>query len=156
MVGADGTIYMGASTTDKNISSSLYAIHPDGTQKWRYELGIGTNIPYISPALSRDGNILIGNRGTDGSVHMVDRSSGRQLWRRKSPNGGANGGISVGQNGVIYSALSGANGFARTTQDGVNLSPNLGKGNTAAAVYPAIDAQGNVYVAFSEGVVALR
>lgn len=63
MVGADGTIYMGASTTDKNISSSLYAIHPDGTQKWRYELGIGTNIPYISPALSRDGNILIGNRG---------------------------------------------------------------------------------------------
>ena len=50
MVGADGTIYMGASTTDKNISSSLYAIHPDGTQKWRYELGIGTNIPYISPA----------------------------------------------------------------------------------------------------------
>ena len=52
MVGADGTIYMGASTTDKNISSSLYAIHPDGTQKWRYELGIGTNIPYISPALS--------------------------------------------------------------------------------------------------------
>ena len=25
-----------------------------------------------------------------------------------------------------------------------------GKGNTAAAVYPAIDAQGNVYVAFSE------
>ena len=57
MVGADGTIYMGASTTDKNISSSLYAIHPDGTQKWRYELGIGTNIPYISPALSRDGNI---------------------------------------------------------------------------------------------------
>ena len=83
MVGADGTIYMGASTTDKNISSSLYAIHPDGTQKWRYELGIGTNIPYISPALSRDGNILIGNRGTDGSVHMVDRSSGRQLWRRK-------------------------------------------------------------------------
>ena len=154
MVGADGTIYMGASTTDKNISSSLYAIHPDGTQKWRYELGIGTNIPYISPALSRDGNILIGNRGTDGSVHMVDRSSGRQFWRRKSPNGGANGGISVGQNGVIYSALSGANGFARTTQDGVNLSPNLGKGNTAAAVYPAIDAQGNVYVAFSEGVVA--
>ena len=36
----------------------------------------------------------------------------------------------------------------------MNLSPNLGKGNTAAAVYPAIDAQGNVYVAFSEGVVA--
>lgn len=62
MVDADGTIYIGSSTTNKNISSSLYAIHPDGTQKWRYEIGIGTNIPYISPALARDGNILIGNR----------------------------------------------------------------------------------------------
>lgn len=154
MVGADGMIYIGASTTNKNISSSLYAIYPDGSQKWRYELGIGTNIPYISPALARDGNILIGNRGTDGSVHKVDRSSGSLLWRRKSPNGGANGGISVDQNGIIYSALSGANGFARTTEDGMNLSPNLGKGNSASAIYPAIDAQGNIYVAFSEGVIA--
>lgn len=95
MVDKDGTIYIGASTEDGNLSSSLYAINPDGTMKWRYELGTGTTIPYLSPVKSPDGNIIIGNRGTLGSVHKVNVSNGSQIWRTKSPNGGANAGLAV-------------------------------------------------------------
>lgn len=154
MVDKDGTIYIGASTEDDNLSSSLYAINSDGTMKWRYELGTGTTIPYLSPVKCPDGNIIIGNRGTLGSVHKVNVSNGTQIWRTKSPNGGANAGLAVDATGTVYCGLSGANGFSRTTTDGKNLSPNLGKGNTAGATLPAIDENGNIYVAFSEGVIA--
>lgn len=154
MVDNDGTIYIGAHTDDGNLSSSLYAINPDGTMKWRYELGTGTTIPYLSPVKCPDGNIVIGNRGTNGSVHKVDVLNGTQIWRTKSPNGGANAGLAVDAMGVIYCGLSSANGFSRTTTDGKNLSPNLGKGYTAGATLPAIDSDGNIYVAFSEGIIA--
>lgn len=154
MVDYDGTIYIGASTSDKNIGSSLYAINPDGSKKWRYDLGTGTTIPYLSPVKAQDGNIIIGNRGTLGSVHKVNFLNGQQIWRTKSPNGGANAGLAVDANGVIYCGLSGSNGFSRTETNGKNLSPNLGKGNSAGATLPAIDKDGNIYVAFSEGFIA--
>lgn len=154
MVDNDGTIYIGAHTDNTNLSSSLYAINPDRTMKWRYELGTGTTIPYLSPVKCPDGNIAIGNRGTNGSVHKVDVLNGTQIWRTKSPNGGANAGLAVDATGTIYCGLSSANGFSRTTTDGKNLSPNLGKGYTAEAVNPAIDGDGNIYVAFKEGIIA--
>lgn len=154
MVDQNGVIYIGASTENGNLGSNLYAINPDGTEKWRYNLGTGTTIPYLSPVMAEDGNIIIGNRGTLGSVHKVDVLTGQQIWRTKSPNGGANAGLAVDALGTIYCALSGANGFSRTTTDGSNLSPNLGKGNTAGATLPAIDDDGNIYVAFSEGIIA--
>jgi outer membrane protein assembly factor BamB len=51
-VGANGTIYVGS--LDRNV----YALNPDGTQKWKFVTGgtVGS-----SPAVGADGTIYIGS-----------------------------------------------------------------------------------------------
>ena len=50
-VGADGTIYVGA-------YYSLWAINPDGTEKWEFPTGLYVS---SSPALAADGTIYVGS-----------------------------------------------------------------------------------------------
>ncbi|MDB4805128.1 immunoglobulin domain-containing protein, partial [bacterium] len=50
-IGSDGTIYVGSN------SGNLYAINPDGTQKWAFETGGGVS---SSPAIGSDGTIYVG------------------------------------------------------------------------------------------------
>ncbi len=52
-IGADGTIYVG-SHDDK-----LYAINPDGTEKWSYITGDSVYI-WSSPAIGADGTVYVG------------------------------------------------------------------------------------------------
>jgi outer membrane protein assembly factor BamB len=47
----DGTLYIGAS------NNFLYAVAPDGSQKWSFE----TQAPVIESAIAADGTIYIGN-----------------------------------------------------------------------------------------------
>lgn len=51
-IGNDGTIYVG------NYDGFVYAMNPDGTQKWRFN--VGGNID-SSPAIGVDGNIYVGD-----------------------------------------------------------------------------------------------
>ena len=58
-IGTDGTIYFGSEGT-------LYALNPDGTEKWRYAIG-GDPFGHSSsgnPSLAVDGTIYIGLSGT--------------------------------------------------------------------------------------------
>ena len=50
-IGEDGTIYFGC------VDSYLYAINPDGTEKWKYLTGYW--ITLSSPAINDDGTIYI-------------------------------------------------------------------------------------------------
>lgn len=154
MVDADGTIYIGAGEAS-GTTGRLYAINSNGTEKWNYAMGLGDRIYYTSPAVAIDGNIVIGNRGTTGGVHKVNKTTGGQLWFAKSPNGGVNGPIVVDKQGVIYSGLTSAHGIARTSDAGVNLTPNLGKVDNyyASGMSPAIDEQGIIYAGFEQGVI---
>jgi len=59
-VGADGTIYVGS--RDYN----LYALNPDGTQKWKF----ATNGEvWSSPAVGADGTMYVGS--ADGNVYAL-------------------------------------------------------------------------------------
>ncbi|MFV2067642.1 MAG: PQQ-binding-like beta-propeller repeat protein, partial [Pirellulales bacterium] len=90
-IGADGTIYVGVH--DKH----LYAIHPDGSLKWRF--------PTVAtmgscPALGADGMIYVPDRA--GNLYAID-PDGRQRWKLSlgckvysSPTIGANGTIYLG------------------------------------------------------------
>ena len=64
-IGADGTIYFGS---DDN---HLYALNPDGTQKWRFSTGI----IFSSPAIGADGTIYFGS-GDNSFFALIDNNEG--------------------------------------------------------------------------------
>ncbi|MBN1139776.1 MAG: PQQ-binding-like beta-propeller repeat protein [Anaerolineae bacterium] len=69
IVGRDGTIYAG------NALGILYAINPDGTEKWHYQAGGAIN---AGPILTTDGTLYF--RAEDGYLYAVDRF-GDFRWR---------------------------------------------------------------------------
>jgi hypothetical protein len=70
IVGPDGTIYAG------NANGILYAINPDGTEKWHIQTGGTIN---AAPILTVDGTLYF--RAEDGYLYAVAASDGRQRWR---------------------------------------------------------------------------
>jgi len=100
-IGEDGTIYVGtgwfyAGVTD----SSLYAINPDGSLKWRFTTGGGV---FSSPAIGPDGTIYFGSFDT--YLYAIEDSItyGKLKWRTyvgylifSSPAIGPDGTIYVG------------------------------------------------------------
>ena len=76
IVGTDGTVYVAG--TDRR----LYAVGPEGTFKWRAEVGIGAVMP---PVIGADGTIYLASRGdsifalaADGSLKWT-KSLGHSL-----------------------------------------------------------------------------
>ena len=70
-VGADGTIYVGSD------DGNLYAVNPDGSQKWKW---FETSFPYSvrsSPAVGADGTIYV---GSDVVLYAVNLD-GSQKWK---------------------------------------------------------------------------
>ena len=51
-IGSDGTIYIGSN------DDNLYAVNPDGTEKWRYVVP-GRRPVRASPAIASDGTIYV-------------------------------------------------------------------------------------------------
>jgi outer membrane protein assembly factor BamB len=59
-IGADGVIYLGS-----NDAYALYAINPNGTHKWRFNLGYtpdpdDSTVVYSSPVVGPDGTVYVG------------------------------------------------------------------------------------------------
>jgi outer membrane protein assembly factor BamB len=99
-VGADGTIYVGSN------DGNLYAVRPDGTQRWRYPTGGRVR---SSPALGVDGTIYVGS--DDDYLHAVF-PDGNRRWRfpalgdvRSSPRVAADGTIYVGSDNTRVYAV---------------------------------------------------
>ncbi len=59
-LGAAGTIYVGS------YDNNLYALNPDGTEKWRFATG---SYVYSSPVLGVDGTIYVGSQ--DNNLYAV-------------------------------------------------------------------------------------
>jgi outer membrane protein assembly factor BamB len=73
-IAPDGTIFVGSS------DSSLYAVNPDGTVKWRYLTGGNVQ---SSPAIAADGTIHVGS--DDGRVYAIGLD-GTLKWSSPVPN----------------------------------------------------------------------
>ncbi len=67
-IGTDGTLYVGS--WDFN----LYAINPDGTQKWAFPTG---GVVFSSPAIGTDGTLYVGS--DDGSLYAIN-PDGTEMW----------------------------------------------------------------------------
>jgi outer membrane protein assembly factor BamB len=103
-LGTDGTIYVGSNDTN------LYAINPDGSQKWVFANPTGDVIS--SPAIGSDGSIYVGSN--DNNVYAIN-PNGSLKWQfgtggdvRSSPAIASDGTIYIGSNdGFMYALDSG-------------------------------------------------
>jgi outer membrane protein assembly factor BamB len=86
----DGTIYFG------DYRGYLHAVNPNGTRKWRRELGV--NI-YSSPSITEEGNIIIGCY--DDYVYSFKPENGVQNWKIKVGNWVSSSPV-IDKYGVIY------------------------------------------------------
>ena len=108
-LGADGTIYIGSAASP----SSLYALHPNGTLKWRWDSGSSCWIE-SSPAIGPSGDLYF-HHNCLGLVAL--NSNGQQQWIR-SGLGEAFNSPSVGPDGTIY--IGDTSGFYATNPDGTH------------------------------------
>jgi len=144
-IATDGTIYTGSG------DGKLYAINPDGTEKWAFDAGGGVK---CTPTLCEDGTVYIGSM--NGWVYAVNPDGtqkwafdGRWRWGRMDWMIGSDFPTSpaVAPDGTIYIAARGTTGGGRLyalNQDGTekwHTSINRPRSS------PAIGSDGTIYVA---------
>jgi outer membrane protein assembly factor BamB len=150
-IGADGTIYVGGDFE----STDLYAVNPNGTQKWAFITGGGVD---SSPAIAADGTIYAGSN--DGNLYAVN-PDGTEKWAfatggtvNSSPAVGADGTICVLSasnspgNALNLYAVN-ADGTAKWSAPFVAGSLNDGSGDTISS--PAIGSDGTIYIGSFDG-----
>jgi PKD repeat protein len=154
IVGPDGVVYIGVGFNTGGNGAGMYAVTPDdGAKKWWFYIWSGARIYYTPPAIAIDGNVIIANRGTNGRIHKVNKTSGTVMWVTQPHGGGSNGPTVVDKNGIVYSVMSSARGIARTEDDGTRLAGLSDQTYYMSGIYPAIDTDGTLYVACEQGVV---
>ncbi len=89
VVGADGTVYVGsADTLDLSAEDPyLYALHPDGSVKWKYPVGLG----FYAPVLGANNTVYVGARANAEPdqpvyVYALNAATGILRWKHKITN----------------------------------------------------------------------
>jgi outer membrane protein assembly factor BamB len=95
-IASDGTIYIG--------DEDLFAINPNGTLKWVYDLKKGRHIHKSSPAISSDGTIYVGTNinETDGGDIIAVNPDGTLKWSKKLANDWVDSSPSIAEDGTVY------------------------------------------------------
>jgi outer membrane protein assembly factor BamB len=83
VIGADGTIYLPTGLLNSKTPGYLYAINPDGTQKWRFRFAGYPS--HTAPAVSADGTIYVHMNGNNGNIIATEKlyalnSDGTLKW----------------------------------------------------------------------------
>jgi len=98
-IASDGTIYVGG---DK-----LWAIYPNGTKRWTFDLGEGRHIHKSCPAISADGTIYVGTNIGVSSVGGGDiiavNPDGTERWRKRIVvEGWVDSSPCIAEDGTVY------------------------------------------------------
>lgn len=109
-IDADGTIYLG------DDSGTVYAVNPDGTEKWRFRT-MSERIFTSGVTINADGTIYIGTTGTSGGNSFVYalNPDGTEKWRF---NAGWHvyGAPAIDDDGTIYFGSRDGNFYALNPQ----------------------------------------
>jgi len=145
-IGPDGTIYVSADY------ENLYAIYPDGTQRWRYTV---PESALSAPVVGPNGTIYVTVAGETDGIHAIN-PDGTQRWVHAASNAttpvlGKDGRVYFG----AYTILAGPSGIDFFGRWGaLNDSGALVAGaviDDAVSHAPAVAANGNVYLMDSSG-----
>jgi|GEM_PF-3118437 len=183
VVGPDGTIYINTlgyyidGSSDQHDFGFLWAINPDGSEKWRYETGnfeagSGSMAPWLrgSAAIGHEGTVYVVS--DDGVLHAVN-PDGSLKWKFLSyENKGWLRGLDgkppvVGLDGTIYFAAEGefklfemskreARLFAINPDGSLKWDFKLVEGKLFASEYPpCIGPDGKIFVDNGEGTATM-
>ena len=130
-IGSYGTIYVGS------YSKYLYALNPDGTEKWKFETG--GSVQRSSPAIGSDGTIYVGSY--DRRLYAVN-PDGTLKWKFQT-NYHVCSSPAIGSDGTIYVGSSDDYLYA-INPDGTEKWKF--KTGDEVASSPAIDSDGTIYV----------
>jgi outer membrane protein assembly factor BamB len=96
-IGSDGTIYTGG-------DEEFYAIYPNGTRKWTFDLGNERWTAGTCPAISDDGTIYVSVcvEEMSGGVIYAINPDGTERWRKKIAKKWVHASPSIGEDGTVY------------------------------------------------------
>lgn len=109
-VGPDGTIYIGAN------NSNLYAVAPDGSQRWLFEAERELAGIWSAPAVSADGSTLYFT-ANKGGVYALNRADGRLGWQF-SIYGSIYSSAALDARGTLYTGSTAGHLFALDSANG--------------------------------------
>jgi len=130
-IGADGTIYAGSGDTN------LYAVHPDGTLKWKYTTG--GKMTDNSPSIGADGTIYIGSK--DNKLYAIN-PDGTLKWTYTFGSY-IKYAVAIGSDGTIYAGNHDKHLYA-INPDGTLKWDFATEGNVD--ITPAIGSDGTIYI----------
>lgn len=98
-IASDGTIYITSS------SNYLFAIHPDGTEKWRFYVKWDNDF-WSSPTIGPDGTVFVGSARDDAAVEFPSglyaiNPDGTEKWHFEIASG-VTSSPAVGDDGTVY------------------------------------------------------
>jgi outer membrane protein assembly factor BamB len=146
-IASDGTIYA-AST-----NLSIYAINPDGTQKWTAVYGVTGGFASSAIALANDGTVYLSaklNTAGDGVLKAYNPVDGTEKWSvTLTGTNVEQGGPAVAADGTIYLGNAGGTMKAYNPVNGTELWSFTASGGIE--VVPAIDNLGRIYFGTTAG-----
>ena len=129
VIGADGTVYVGTSTR------ALYAINPNGTEKWRFYTG---DAVVATPAIGKDGTIYL--PCYDDHLYALN-PDGTVKWTLGG-TGPVSGSAAIGVDGTIYFGSTNARFYAVSPDGQLKWTYRVGSDIDQG---PAIGADGTLY-----------
>ena len=134
-IGDDGTLYVpGGEESEERYW--LYALNPDGTVQWQYEM----EYQISPPSVGSDGTLYFGSY--DGFVYALDRD-GNFKWQYFTDTVTAWSSPSLGSDGTLYVGSTSNNMHAIDAEDG-SLKWQFETGSTIYSS-PALGSDGTVY-----------
>ena len=148
-IGADGTIYIGTARNDPkdhSMEAGVYAITPEGQEKWRYPEPSGVT---IVPTIAVDGTIYAGAAEVStnkGRIIALDQN-GKKKWQFDLEQW-LEGSASIAADGTIYSGSKEGNIYAINHDGSEKWRFKTGSGVSAT---PSIGPDGTVYIGSWDG-----
>lgn len=134
-IASDGTIYF------TSMSSKLFALNPDGTEKWSFSIVLDVDV-WSSPAIDRDGTVYVGSHDDfNGRLYAVN-PDGTEKWRFQTGSD-VSSSPAIGNDGTIYIATG--DGYLNAINPDGTKKWGF-KFNGFADSSPAIGKDGTIYV----------